>query len=133
LLVNQHIIKYVATFGEPKHTQMLYFNTSSNNRPMKARFFYAPPIFNTNPKLYVLTSDGDLFTEYRKEGILVKEIHHTEYQGFRESSFTSEDYPLLLELKKEEAIAMPLHNQANWIENYLSSKNAQPEVLLSVA
>lgn len=100
---------------------------------MKARFFYAPPIFNTNPKLYVLTSDGTLFTEYRKEGILIKEIHHTDYHGFRESSFTNEDYPLLLELKKDEATSMPLHNQANWIEGYLETKNAQPENLLSVA
>ena len=90
---------------------------------MKARFFYAPPIFNTYPKLYVLTSDGEFYSEVRTKGRITMEIEHTDYETFDESRFASDDYPLLLEIDYKEASTMPLKDHPNWINGYLERKN----------
>ncbi len=90
---------------------------------MEARFFYAPPIFNTSPKIYVLTSDGEFYSEVRKSGRITMEIQRTSYENFIESEFVTDDYPLLLEIPYHEAIDMPLKDQPNWVKAYLDRKN----------
>lgn len=90
---------------------------------MKARFFYAPPIFSCIPKIFVLTEDLTLYSEVRDCSVVqIEKTTASSFNNFNPSEFENEDYPILLEIKKHEAIEMPLNIQANWVERYLSNQ-----------
>lgn len=90
---------------------------------MKARFFYAPPIFSCIPKIFVLTDDLTLYSEVRDCSVIqVEKTSVLSFGSFNPSEIENEDYPILLEIKKQEAIDMPLNIQANWIERYLTTQ-----------
>ncbi len=91
---------------------------------MNARFFYAPPIFSSIPKVFVLTEDLTLYSEIRENALVqVEKITVSSFSNFKTAEHENEDYPILLEIKRSEAIKMPLNIQANWIERYLTSKS----------
>ena len=90
---------------------------------MNARFFYAPPIFSSIPKIYVLTEDLTLYSEIRDYGVVqIEKTTVHSFSNFNTSDHENEDYPILLEIKRTEAMDMPLNTQAKWLERYLSSK-----------
>ena len=91
---------------------------------MNARFFYAAPIFTNSPKLMVLTDDSVLYSEHRDfEVINVERKTDVSFADFNISDFENDDYPILLEIKFEEAREMPLHGQPNWIDRYAAQKS----------
>jgi hypothetical protein len=90
---------------------------------MNVRFFYAPPIFSSIPKVYVLTEDLTLYSEIRDYGVVqVEKITVPSFSNFITSEYENEDYPILLEIKRTEALEMPLNLQAKWLERYLALK-----------
>jgi len=98
---------------------------------MNARFFYAAPIFTNSPKLMVLTEDSVLYSEHRDfEVINVERQTGVNYTAFNLSDYENEDYPILLEIKFEEAREIPLQGQPNWIDRYAAQKNINVEMAM---
>ncbi len=98
---------------------------------MDARFFYAAPIFTNSPKLMVLTEDSVLYSEHRDfEVVNVERQTGVNYTNFNLSDYENEDYPILLEIKFEEAREIPLQGQPNWIDRYAAQKNINVEMAM---
>lgn len=99
---------------------------------MDVRYFYAPAIFSPNPKLYVLTGDGILYSESRDFSVIqIERSEVDDFDDFDPKSFHSEDHPILVEISKNEAEELSLNTQANWVKRYLLEKrifseSAQP-------
>jgi hypothetical protein len=89
---------------------------------MKARFFYAPQIFSTWPKLFILTEDGKLYTEYLYRFNLIKLEQQVDFVNFNSDAFKFEGYQPLQEITQDEALQVQLVKQNNWIQSYLLRK-----------
>ena len=89
---------------------------------MKARFFYAPQTFSTWPKLFILTEDGKLYTEYLNRFNLIKSEQQVDFVNFNSDAFKFEGYQPLQEITHDEALQVQLVKQNNWIKSYLLSK-----------
>jgi len=89
---------------------------------MKARFFYAPQIFSTWPKLFILTEDGKLYTEYLYRFNLIKSEQQVDFVSFNSDKFKFEGYQTLQEITQDEALQVQLVKQNNWIKSYLLRK-----------
>jgi hypothetical protein len=89
---------------------------------MKARFFYAPQIFSTWPKLFILTEDGKLYTEYLYRFKLIKSEQQVDFVNFNSDAFKFEGYQPLQEITQDEALQVQLVKQNNWIQSYLLRK-----------
>lgn len=89
---------------------------------MKARYFFAPYIFNTWPKVAILTSDGVLYSNYKVN--LKLEIHEekVDYKSFKVKDFMFRGYQPIFEISKEEALNAKLIEQENWVKDYLKEK-----------
>lgn len=89
---------------------------------MKARFFYAAPIFTNSPKLMVLTDDSVLYSEHNEFDVLkVEKTIVKNYHDFSVSDYECEDFPVILEIDYEEARSMRLNGENNWIERYVAN------------
>jgi hypothetical protein len=89
---------------------------------MKARFFYAERAYKTWPKLFVLTQDGILFSEYldyMKPASISKQF---DFETFESGDYQWGGYQSLIEISEEEALRKPLTRQINWISSYLNRK-----------
>ena len=89
---------------------------------MKARFFYAPQIFSTWPKLFILTEDGKLYTEYLYRFNLIKSEQQVDFVNFNSDKFKFEGYQTMQEITQDEALQVQLVKQNNWIKSYLLRK-----------
>lgn len=92
---------------------------------MSARFFYAPKVAATWPKLYVMTEDGTLYCEYLNFMQSARDIQHFDYQTFRASDYKWSGYQPLQEIDYKTANDKPLIRQANWVENYVRTKGIE--------
>lgn len=90
---------------------------------MKARFFYAPQIFSTWPKLFILTEDGKLYTEYLYRFNLIKSEQQVDFVNFNSEQFKFEGYQTLQEITQDEALQVQLVKQNNWVQSYLLRKS----------
>ncbi len=90
---------------------------------MKARFFYAPQSFSTWPKLFILTEDGKLYTEYLYRFKLVKSEQQADFVNFNSEYFKFEGYQQLKEITQDEALQIQLVKQNNWIQSYILRKS----------
>lgn len=86
---------------------------------MKARFFYAPPCYNTWPKLYVLTEDGKLYSEYLNFMRPATDIKKFDFASFQASDYKWDGYQSLTEINYQSAITKELTRQENWVERYV--------------
>lgn len=101
---------------------------------MKARFFYAAPIFTNTPKLLVLTSDGTLYSEVKEFQITqIEKSENHNFEAFDIKSFENEDYPVILEVDYQEAKEMVLNGQPNWIDNYINVAGAETTFALQAS
>ena len=88
---------------------------------MKERFFYAAPIFRTWSKLFVLTEDGKLYSEYLDHYSKRKIDKEVDFSTFKENEYSFGGYQTLKEISKEEIVSIRLKSQGNWVESYLSN------------
>ncbi|MGB1003581.1 MAG: hypothetical protein ACPGVC_05090 [Salibacteraceae bacterium] len=95
---------------------------------MNVRYFYAPAIFSSDPKLYVLTDDNVLYSETRNLSVI--QVERTEVKNFKDfdpSNHQTEDHPILIEISSVEAKDITLNTQANWVKRYLLEKRVFSE------
>lgn len=90
---------------------------------MKARFFYAPQIFSTWPKLFILTEEGKLYTEFLNRFKLIKSEQEVDFVNFNSDAFKFEGYQPLQEITHDEALQVQLVKQNNWIQSYILRKS----------
>lgn len=88
----------------------------------KTRFFYAPAIHRTWPKIFVLTEDGLLYCEYLEQNKVNKFNKRVSNIDFDEGEFKWGGYQSMHEIEKPEAISVKLTNQNNWVLSYLDNK-----------
>ena len=87
---------------------------------MKARFFYAPGVYSTWPKLFVLTEDGKFYCEYLDYMRKTKVEKQFDFETFKASDYVWGGYQYMTEITQEEAVGKVLECQANWITRYLN-------------
>ncbi len=87
---------------------------------MKARFFYAPGVYSTWPKLFVLTEDGKLYCEYLNFMRKYTVEKQFDFESFKATDYVWGGYQYMTEIKQEEAVEKILKCQANWITSYLN-------------
>ena len=86
---------------------------------MKTRFFYAAPIYDTWPKLFVLTENGKFYCEYLNF-MRPDTIDHTvDFNAFKASDYKFGDYQTIEEVDEATAKKTQLTRQMNWIQKYL--------------
>lgn len=88
---------------------------------MKIRFFYAADVYNTYPKVYVLTEDGLLYSQYLKFNQGAIDRHQVDFDSFEEEDYSFGGYQGLVEITKEAAISKKLTDQINWVPRYLGN------------
>ncbi len=89
---------------------------------MEARFFIADASYNTWKKIYVLTSDGTLYSEYLDYMRPVTDRRTVDYSSFAQEDYSFGEYQSLREVSKSEASSAILTKQSNWVNNYLKRK-----------
>jgi hypothetical protein len=90
---------------------------------MQARYFYAPAIFSSAPKLFVLTPDCILYSESRHLSMIqIERSEVSSFTGFKPGKFETEDHPVLVEISSEEIKEISVTPEANWINRYLLEK-----------
>ena len=95
-------------------------NLKSNT--MEARFFIADACFNTWKKIYVLTSDGTLYSEYLDYMRPVTDRRTVDFSSFAQEDYSFGGYHKLREVSKSEATSAVLTRQGNWVSSYLNRK-----------
>ena len=89
---------------------------------MEARFFYGAATHRTWPKLFVLTEDGILYTQFL-DFMSPKSMENTfDFKTFEATDYSWSDYQSLVEIDEETAKSKNLTKQSNWIESYLNKK-----------
>ena len=91
---------------------------------MRARFFKAEAIYRTWPKIYVLTDDGVLYSEYLDFLKETKDKQSFDFDSFRENDYSFGGYQKLIEFDENSARKFRLHQQENWVDAYLKKNNA---------
>ena len=86
---------------------------------MTARFFIAPACYSTWTKVYVLTEDGTLYSEYLDYMRSATDRRQVDFESFNASDYSWSGYQHLRECTREEAIQQPLTRQRNWVLGYL--------------
>ena len=97
---------------------------------LNARFFLALYAYRAESKLVVLTSDGELYSEFMVNLSLIKFVkEHINFDSFVENSFAFDKnvhftipYQPLKEISLNQSLNYKLTNQKNWISSYLSHK-----------
>ena len=89
---------------------------------MEARFFIADASYNTWKKIYVLTSDGTLYSEYLDYMRPVTDRRTVDFSSFAQEDYSFGGYQKLREVSKKEASSAELEEQENWVGNYLKRK-----------
>lgn len=90
---------------------------------MHTRFFLAEAIYRTWPKLFVLTEDGLLYSEYKEFNNNAKVEKQFDFDTFRSEDYNWGGYQTLVEIDKSIAISYKLTKQKNWVQKYLESKS----------
>lgn len=106
-----------ASIGEIKHER----DNNVGIDMKKIRFFYAEKIHNTWPKLFVLTEDDTLYSEYLDNYNRTVFKEHINYSSFDVLTFRWNGYQPLVEIDLNTAVSTNLTNQPNWILNYIQN------------
>ncbi|MBP7809045.1 MAG: hypothetical protein KA163_07115 [Bacteroidia bacterium] len=91
------------------------------------RFFTAKYMFHENgketwPKIYVLTPDGDLYSEYFYYRNTAKDLQKVNFKEFKAYNYSYSTYQPLEEVDFKTAITTHLIGQRNWVRDYLKRK-----------
>jgi hypothetical protein len=87
---------------------------------MKLRFFYAPKRNLKWQKLFVLSEDGVLYSEYLDfmvPGIFMS--RNNDFERFKAKDFKFSDIQELIEIDESTAIETQLYRQQNWVKEYI--------------
>lgn len=88
------------------------------------RFFYAEEAYNTWPKLFVLSEDGTLYSEYLDYNKPTTFKRKVNFSSFQPSLFKWNSYQSIVEIDRETATSKRLIKQENWVSRYLNSYRA---------
>tara|TARA_Y100000589_G_C27175001_1_gene638330 strand:- start:1090 stop:1761 length:672 start_codon:yes stop_codon:yes gene_type:complete len=91
---------------------------------MKARLFKADAIYKTWPKIYILTEDGLLYSEYLDYLKPSVDKQNFSFDSFSENDYSFGDYQKLSEIDEKTARKFRLVQQDNWVDSYLKNHNA---------
>ena len=91
---------------------------------MKARFFKADAIYRTWPKIYILTEDGILYSEYLDYLKTVVYKQKKKFDSFSEDDYSFREYQKLSEINEKTARKFRFIQQDNWVDSYLNKHNA---------
>ena len=97
-----------------------YLNKYIKSNTMEARFFIADASYNTWKKIYVLTSDGTLYSEYLNHMNSATDRKTVDYSSFSQEDYSFGGYQNLREVCKSEASSAMLIKQGNWVSSYLN-------------
>lgn len=86
---------------------------------MKARFFIADACYSTWTKVFVLTEDGTLYSQYLNYMQLQIINKKVDFKTFKAIDYSFGNYQHLREVDEATAIAQPLTRQKNWVKEYL--------------
>lgn len=89
---------------------------------MKIRFFYAPAVYQTWSKLYVLTEDGVLHSKYLNFMRPAIDERIVDFESFKATDYSWKGYQGLQEIDSETAKSTNLTRQRNWVSGYVSNK-----------
>lgn len=87
---------------------------------MKLRFFYAPKRNLKWQKLFVLSEDGILYSEYLDfmvPGIFMS--RNNDFKSFKPDDFKFSDIQEIIEIDQSTAIETRLYRQKNWVNEYI--------------
>lgn len=92
-----------------------------------SRFFTAKHMFHENgketwAKVYVLTPDGSLYSEYLNFRNPVKDLQKVDFKEFKAYNYSFSNYQPLEEVDFQTAITTQLIGQKNWVRDYLKTK-----------
>jgi len=88
---------------------------------MKTRFFYGAETYDTWPKLFVLSEDGNFYCEYL-DFMEPANVHLTYNFGtFKAEDYKWSGYQSIVEIDESTAKTKPLEKQMNWVVNYLNT------------
>ena len=85
------------------------------------RYFFAKRNYGTTAKIFVLTVNGWLYSEYLRYGILETYKKKVDYRKFQAEVFIWQGGQLIREVGEVEALKIILPRQPNWVESYLSN------------
>ena len=125
----KNIIQTHRRFPEKKKQSKINTNYISKSSPKtkipqkRVRFFYAKACYNTWPKLFVLTEDGKLYSEYLFYNALTVYEKNVNFNLFKADGFKWDGYQSIEEIDEETARSKMLTRQTNWISKYLKSIN----------
>jgi hypothetical protein len=88
---------------------------------MKARFFYAAPVYKTWAKLFILTEDGRFYCKYLNYMQPATIELKFDYKTFKEEDYSWSGYQSIKEIDELTAKNTNLTQQENWVEKYLKS------------
>ncbi len=86
---------------------------------MNARFFIADACYNTWTKVFVLTPDGTLYSQYLNYMQLQIIKEKVDFKTFTANDYSFGNYQALREVDASAAMAQPLTQQKNWVFDYL--------------
>lgn len=91
------------------------------------RFFTAEHMFHENgkstwAKIYVLTPDGHLYSEYLNQSNPAKDLQKVDFKEFKAFNYSYSTYQHLVEVDFQTAVTTQLTNQRNWVRDYLKRK-----------
>ena len=86
------------------------------------RFFIAKPIYKTWAKVYVLSSDGELYSQYLDYMNLTFDKQKVNFSLFKQEDYSFEGYQTLREINLCEAEKIQLTRQNNWVLEYVEIK-----------
>lgn len=90
---------------------------------MKVKYYYSPAIFSNQPKLFVLTDDGILYSESRDYALIqIDRCKVDSFLDFNPKNHETEEYPILLEIDEMEATKISEDLRPNWVRRYLLEK-----------
>lgn len=123
---NSEIVLYINKYNKR------YEEPEVKIRTINFRFFYAPYIHRTWPKIYVLSEDGILYSKYLFKYNISIDTKHFNFENFKESDYSYNGYQKMHQISFDDAVKTNLINQSNWVKEYVSYKTEVLQTKLAV-
>lgn len=113
---NSEIITYINKYNDR------YKKPEFKVKIINFKFFYAPYIYRTWPKIYVLSEDGILYSKYLFKYNYSEDTKQFNFVDFKESDYSYGGYQKMHEISFDVALKTNLISQSNWVKEYVSHK-----------
>ena len=83
---------------------------------MQVKMFYSAPVFSNRAKVTVISENNELYSELvADDGLNIEYETSINFHEFEPSQIETEDYPIALNLSKEEAISLVSEKEFQWL------------------